>query len=403
MPDAAGPVLSSSVSRMEEAARPARPLRVLWCIKCLGFGGAERLLASAARRRDREQFHYEAAYILPAYNALAPELEEAGVPVHLLGSTNRHADLRWLWRLRQLLLAGRYDIVHLHLPYMAALGRVVVRTLPPSVRPKLITSEHNLWKTNHLAVRLFNSLTMPLDDANIAVSRFVKDALPARHRRRFEVVVHGVLLDHLESLLADRAKVRADLGVEDHEVLIGTVANFRAGKGYDRLLHAAKELLDRGLPVRFAAVGQGPLEQEIRKQHQELGLGRSFQLLGFRADALRVLAAFDIFVLASLAEGFPISVMEALGVGVPVVATAVGGVPDAVTNGREGLVVDPANQRQLVEALAALVEDPQRRARMASAALAKGAEFDITAAVRRTEEIYRHVVGLPARRRDPQV
>lgn len=370
--------------------------RVLWCIKCLGYGGAERLLVSAAHARDTDGFEYEAAYVLPSKDALVPDLEASGVPVHCLGSGESNLDLRWMMQLRRLLLRRRYDVVHFHLPYTAGLGRLVVRSLPSGVRPKTVTTEHNLWPTNPWPIRAANTLTLPLDAASMAVSGAVRQAMPPRHRRKVEVVVPGVA--HLAPFQrhAWREEMRAELGVGPHEVVIGTVANLRRGKGYEVLLPAARELIDRGLPVRFVALGVGPLHDEVSELHAKLGLGERFLLLGGRSDAMRVVAGFDIFTLPSWSEGCPVSVMEALTLGVPVVASAVGGIPDAVTHGMEGLLIAPGDPGELAEALTLLVLDPSARARMSVAARARGAQFDITPSVRRAEAIYLEVIGRQA-------
>lgn len=394
---------------MSRAARA----RVLCCIKCLGYGGAERLLVSAAAVRDTDRFEYEAAYVLPSKTALVPELEAAGVPVHCLGSSDSNLDLRWMAALRRLLLDRRFDVVHFHLPYTAALGRLVVRSLPKAARPVTVSTEHSLWSSYPWPLRALSALTVPIDAAGIAVSRAAREAMPPRHRAKVEVVVHGVPLSSLDQRQGWRAAARAELGVGDDEVLIGTVANLRPGKGYDVLLPAARYLIDRGLPVRFAAVGVGPLKDEVARLHRRLDLGDRFRLLGGRADATRILAGFDVFALPSEWEGLPVAVMEALALGVPVVATAVGGIPGAVTHGTEGLLVPPGREHDFREALAEIVVDARTRARMSAAAATRGRAFDIAAAVRRSEEIYlqaasgRSGVPLPSprgpriRRREP--
>lgn len=368
-----------------------RQIRVLWCIKCLGFGGAERLLVSAALARDTHGFAYEAAYVLPSRNALVPELEAAGVPVTCLGPSDTNIDLRWMSALRRLLVRRRFDVVHFHLPYTAGLGRAVVRSLTPGRRPAVVTTEHNVWSTNPWPIRLVNRLTLPLDSARLAVSDAVRDALPRRYRTATEVVTHGVPAFTPGQREAWRHESRAELGVGPHEVLIGTVANLRPGKGYEVLLPTARDLLDRGLPVRFAAIGEGPLEAEVTALHAQLALGGSFELLGGRPDALRLLAGFDIFVLPSTSEGRPVSVMEALSLGIPVVATAVGGTTEMVRHGVDGLLVAPSSPDHLAGAIASLVADRRRRARMAVAARGSGARFDVATAVHRAESIYRRL------------
>ena len=123
----------------------AVPVRVLWLIKGLGPGGAETLLAAAARAHDHEAFHIECAYVLPYKDHLAEQLEQAGVRCHCL-STAR-SDLRWPIRLRRLIADSEFDIMHSHSPLPAAVGRIVAMSLPGSRRPKLVTTEHNAWDT----------------------------------------------------------------------------------------------------------------------------------------------------------------------------------------------------------------------------------------------------------------
>jgi glycosyltransferase involved in cell wall biosynthesis len=202
------------------------------------------------------------------------------------------------------------------------------------------------------------------------------------------VLLHGLPLEELNDVPLARSGVRSELGILPGEVLVATVANMRREKGYEVLLEAASRLVSDGLPVRFVAVGHGPLAEEVRRARDELGLGSRFLLTGFRSDARRIVAGSDIFVLASHHEAFPIAVMEALAAGIPVVSTAVGDVPDTVGKGGAGLVVPPGDPAALADALRALIVDPSRRRHMAQAALAAGSQFDIRPASARLEEIY---------------
>jgi glycosyltransferase involved in cell wall biosynthesis len=152
-------------------------------------------------------------------------------------------------------------------------------------------------------------------------------------------------------------------------------------------------VVDRRLPVRFVIVGQGPMEAEIRARRAELRLEDHVDVLGFRPDAHRLLAGCDLFALASHYEGLPVAIMEALAAGLPVVATAVGGVPEIVRDGVEGLLVPARNPERFADAIETLVRDPVRRAELGAAAMRRGAEYDITHAVRRIEEIYTQLVA----------
>ena len=120
---------------------PGEPLRVLLVIKCLGYGGAERLLVDMVATVDRSRFNYEVAYVLREQDALVPAIRAGGTPVHSLGAAH-NADLRWMAALRRLLVTGRYDVVHFHLPYAAAFGQLVVASLP-ALRPGRASSTPN--------------------------------------------------------------------------------------------------------------------------------------------------------------------------------------------------------------------------------------------------------------------
>jgi glycosyltransferase involved in cell wall biosynthesis len=140
--------------------------------------------------------------------------------------------------------------------------------------------------------------------------------------------------------------------------------------------------------VRFAAAGQGQLEAEIRALHQDLGLGDDFQLLGYRADATRLIAAADLFVLASHHEGLPVTVMEALTLGVPVIAPEVGGLPEVVTTGVDGILVEPESSSALADAIVRAA-DPATRAELSAGARSTGERFSSSHAIARIDAAYR--------------
>ena len=372
-----------------------RRVRVLWLIKGLSPGGAERLLALMARARNRDRFDYEAAYLLPWKDGLVSALEHAGVPVECLRG-GRNGDLRWAGRLRRRLAARPVDVLHVHSPYVAGIARLVVRSLPPDCRPRVISTEHLPWSGYVLPTRLLNGTTYLLDDAHIAVSRAVKYSIPRPLRRTTTVIRHGIDLEAIRAHEGRRDEARAALGIGPEELAVGTVANLRPQKGYPELLRAARRVLDDGLPVVFVAVGRGPQEAELRRLHQALGLGDRFRFLGFRDDVGEVLAALDLFVLASHDEGLPLALMEAMTLGIPTVASAVGGIPEEMTDGVEGLLVPPRRPDRLADAIGLMLRNPERRARMAQAARTGSAAFDITLATRRAEALFASVAGRPS-------
>ncbi len=192
-------------------------------------------------------------------------------------------------------------------------------------------------------------------------------------------------------------------------MLVGTVANLRATKGYPDLLRAAaivtretvtRETDDRetgaganGPNVKFVSIGRGPLLDELQSLQRELGLGDRFEFLGFRPDAVECMSAFDIFCLASHHEGLPIALMEALALGLPVVATRVGGIEEIVTDGVEAVLVPARQPDRLAAALLDLARDPERRAEYAQRSRERGDLLDAPTTVATIEAVYREIVA----------
>lgn len=369
----------------DQERRTEPRIRVLWLIKGLGPGGAEQLLLQAARVIDRERFDYDIAYVRPDKTHLVPEFEAAGIPTRLLGSASP-IRLGWVRELRG--LVASVDVVHVHSPVLAAATRLAVRSLPRRRRPHLVTTEHNEWTSHRLPTRLANALTGPLDEHTWAVSDEVRSTVWRPLRDRFEVLVHGIDPASVTTDTGDRQLTRARLGIAEDEVVSLTVANLRRNKDYPSLLEAARLATASEPRLRFLSVGQGPLKAELESMHAASGLGDRFTFLGFRRDIPALLAAADVLTLSSAHEGLPVAVMEAFAVGLPVVATAVGGVPQQVRDGVEGRVVPPGNPAALAGAIVALAQDPDLRATMAAAARARSADYDIRRAVREQERVY---------------
>lgn len=367
-------------------------VRVLWLVKGLGPGGAEQLLLLAAGVADRTRFDYRLAYVRPDKTHLVPEFEAIGLVPQRLGARSPRRG-GWLLDLRRAMSSA--DVVHAHSPVLASAARLVARSLPASRRPRVVTTEHNEWTSHRTPTRLLNGLTGPLGAHHWAVSNQVRDTVWPSRREGYEVLIHGIDPDAVRPGPKVRGRVRSELGVADDEVLSLTVANLRRNKDYPNLLRAARVALDAEPRLRFAAVGQGPLVEEVAALHATLGLGDRFLLLGFRRDVHDLMAAADVFTLASAHEGLPVAVMEAFANGLPVLATAVGGLPQQVTTGAEGLLVPPGRPQSLADALVTLARDPALRARMAAAALSRAADYDIRGAVLRQERVYAVLAGRP--------
>ena len=360
----------------------AEPLRIRQLVKGLGPGGAERLVVTQAIGADPARHRHDVVHLLAHKDHLVPELTDAGIEVRCLDA-RRELDPRWVVRLRRDLVDDPVDVVHAHSPVVAAVARSLIRTLPARRRPAMVTTEHNRWPRHRRATRWANRLTIGLDDATLAVSDDVRASM--RGRDDIRTVVHGVDLAAVRAA-ADRPGVRDELGVAHDETLVVCVANLRREKALDQLVAAAAIATEQAPGLRYALVGQGPLEAEIRDAVAERGLASSFAVLGYRDDAPRVMSGADVFTLSSRHEGLPVALMEALALGLPVAATAAGGVRAAA--GDAGLIVSVDDPAALAAAHVALAVDVARRDALAEAATREAERFAATRAIVEIEAIY---------------
>lgn len=367
-----------------QVADGPRPISVLWLAKGLGPGGMERLLVHHARLGDRARFRYLAAYLVERPESVVPELEGLGVECVQLGRSGGPG--RWVRDLSLLVRARGIDVLHSHSPLPASGARLRFAGRPGA--PSLVYTEHCTWDAYGPPTRAANAATYPLDDAQFAVSAGVRDGVPAFLRSGLEVLPHGIDLDALATAVGDRAATRAELGLGAENVAVLNVAHLRAEKGLDVLLEATATLLRERPEVVVLSAGHGPLLDELRAQHARLGLGDRMRFLGYRPDVPRLLAAADVFCLSSRQEGLPLAYMEASAVGLPTVATTVGGLPEQVRDDVDGLLVAPDDPGALAAALSRVVGDAALRHRLGDAALAGSRRFDARAAIRVQEDRY---------------
>ncbi len=363
--------------------------RVLWLAKGLGRGGAERLIVDAARLVDRERYDVEVAYVLPWKDAFVAELEAEGVVVHCLDG-GRGVDPRWIVRLRRLVRDGRFDLVHTHMPLPAVAARVVLPTRPPV----FVHTEHNLWDRYRVPTRLANAFTYPRNAAVIAVSSAVAASIRppwwGPTLPPVEVVLHGPDMRSVRNGPDARRHGRELLGISGDELVVGSVGNFTAKKNHRMLLEAVAQL---SAAPRVVLVGIGPLRDELEAHARELGLVDRVQFTGLRDDVYDLLPAFDVFALSSDFEGLPIALLEAMASGIACVATAVGGIPEVVTDGDDGLLVPSGDTSAFATRLEKLLADPDLAAHVGEHARRRAATLDLAGAVRRAESLYERVLS----------
>jgi glycosyltransferase involved in cell wall biosynthesis len=358
---------------------------ILLLIKGLGRGGAEQILVSSARHGNRSEFRYRVAYLLPWKDSFVRELEDDEIPVTCLeGGTS----MAWVGSLRRLVKEGDIDLVHAHSPVPAIGARL---TLQPAL--PIVYTEHNVWERYHRATYWGNLLTYSRNRFVFAVSEHVRSSVRYPAGMRFlpmpvvETLYHGPEPASLDTAAWD-GDPRSELGIPPRAPVVGSVGNLKHHKGHGYFLRAAVAVKESVPETHFIIVGAGPLEHELGRLAEDLGLGEAVTFTGYREDAIRIASCFDIFVLASLHEGLSLALIEAMSLGKPAVVTAVGGLPEVVEDGQNGFVVPAANPAMLAERIVTLLRDRELVDAFGSSAQRRAGAFQIGNAVKRIESVY---------------
>jgi glycosyltransferase involved in cell wall biosynthesis len=325
---------------------------------------------------------------------LAVEAAGRGLPCEILPMENPW-DVRILPGLRRYLAAGGWEVVHTH----GMRANLPVRTILRVARPRqaLFTTVHSdlaldyahpLMSRAYVALDRFSAGAV---DGFFCVSADLADKLAARGvaKSRIRVVYPGIEPVDPGDL---------DAGSRPDAEVVGTVARLVGVKDIGLLLEAARVLRDRRPGLRVVVVGEGPERAALQRQAAAAGLSDVVEFRGEVRPAWSALREFQVYALTSISEGVPLSVLEAMSMGLPVVATAVGGIPEIIDDGVNGYLVPRGGDRTataaaLAERLETLLADPEARARMGAAARRRVTEmFSTTTAARETLRFYERVL-----------
>lgn len=372
--------------------------RIVHLITRLELGGAQQNTLYCAAHHDRTRFDVElwagAGGILDDEARAIPDATFRSLP-WLKHPIRPAADLLAVFRLARLLRRARIDLLHTHSSKAGILGRLAGALARV---PAVVHTVHG-WSFNDTqgaAVRRFyvtlERAAAKRTDRLVFVSeadRREGEALGIGDASRYVVLRSGIERDAFVPAPGARERARSALGYADSEIVVGTLACLKAQKAPLDFVGAAAVAGARDPRLRFFVAGDGELRAEVEAAIAAGGLEGTVRLLGWRRDAADVLAAMDVFLLTSRFEGLPRAVLQAMAAGVPVVATAVGGTPEVVDDGRTGRLVPAGDPEAAGEAVAALAADPGLRHRLAGEAAARlGEEFDIRGMVRRLDRLY---------------
>ncbi len=325
-------------------------MHVAQLIETDGPGGAEQVVVRLASGLVRRGHRSVVAVLSGRDGWVRDRLSGVAAPVHTL-QLARPIDPAFVWRLARWVRASGADVVHAHEFTMAVYGTLAARL---AGRPVVVTMHGGAGFERRVRRRLALRLAARLAHRMIGVSRATSDRLTAAlgiDAGRIVTVPNGV-----PEPAGSRERARRQLGLDAHHQLVLAVGNLYPVKDHATLV-AAAALLDRGRAWTIAIAGRGDERQAIDAAIQRHQLGDRVRLLGLRDDVQELLAATDIWVSSSRSEGMPLSMLEAMRAGRPIVATAVGGVPEAITNEVTGLLVPPEDPQALAWAMQRLLDD----------------------------------------------
>lgn len=370
--------MSNGGSATSHATR--RALRVCHILGHLRFGGAERQVVNLVSHMPcaRTSIICLCKREEGGLSGFIPEQ----VQVTWMGFKARYAPYH-IWKLARELTRMAPDVVHTHMFWANLYGVLAARL---SGVPAIVTCEHgtNPWKTSlHHAIE--RHIISPLVHRRICVSR---DILAIRRD------VDGVPVSKLVHIPNGTALWTAGTLEARGTYTFGTVGRLIPAKDYLTLIRATALLRNRGHDVELRIVGEGPDRERLEREVEASGLTSTVHLEGFQSDVKSWLRRFHCFVLSSIREGQPMVMLEAMAAGLPIVATAVGGIPDTLLAGSEGLLVAPGDPTALANAMEMVVVDEALRRKLGTNALARcEKDFSIHAICERYMDIYHDILG----------
>lgn len=362
--------------------------RVLHLIDSLDLGGAQEVVVNIVRGADRSRFEHEVA-TLHGHGIYLQRLIDSGVRVHSLSPA------KWLPAhipgLASVLWSGRFDILHCHLIASNLIGKPLGRLMGV---PVVINHDH----TNDPS-RGTNALILGLETwANrfaahtIAVSASCRDFLVQREGvadDRVSIIHNAIDTTRFRPSSGQRGSARSRLGISAAGPLVAGVGRLNPQKNFPLFLDIASLVAARNGDTRFLIAGTGPEEALLRSKASALGLDGRITFAGYVADPREIYNACDILLMPSRFEGLPMTLLEAMAMEVPVVASRLDGIAEVVTDHRDGLLMEPGDAGAFANAITSLLNDPEMRRSMGIAARRKIEEgFSAQRMVAEIEAVY---------------
>jgi glycosyltransferase involved in cell wall biosynthesis len=369
-------------------------MRILQIVPNIGIGGAERMLVHLASYLRRKGHHVGVLSLFPPHgNELERQLRDVGVEVLYLGKRVGF-DPQMYWGLSRAVRRFRPEIAHSHRYVLRyALPALTIQRHCRGVHTVHTVAEHEVTR----AGRVVHRLAFRLGVVAVTIGREVTRSFERVYGQRpWAVIPHGIPVQEFRRAKSSGESWRKREGLPSNAVIFGSSARLAPPKNLTLMLEAFSAVPPTPHPMYLLFAGEGPDRNRLEGRARDLGIQDRVRFLGVRSDIPEFLSAIDVFTLSSLWEGNPLSVMEAMAAGKPVVSTSVGGVPEFVTDGITGRLTQSVDVRELATAMTTLALDGELRTRMGEAGARYAAEhFDVAMMGARYEALYLDLLHNP--------
>jgi glycosyltransferase involved in cell wall biosynthesis len=361
-------------------------IKVLHIVYSLQVGGAERVVTNYALHHNRKV--YEPVVVaLTQGGPLEDDLEAAGVKTYILGK-RLGFDPRVIFKLARIMRDEGVKIVHVHTPLANNWG--VPAALLSGVKT-VIRTEHGLFRRERQFYVFINAVLGLFNRKILACSDRAKDthvAMDPLSRRKYATIYNGIDVVRYQRV-GDTSALRRAIGLPEDAPVVGIIGSLTPLKGHRIFLQMAELISQIRSDVRFLVVGDGPLRAELEALARSNGLADQVIFTGVRRDVPELLSLMDVFVLSSHSEAHPLTILEAMAAGRPVVATDVGGNAESVVHGETGFIVSPNDGQKLFADVKKLLDDPDLARSMGQRGLERvKREFTVQKMVAETEAVY---------------
>jgi len=367
-------------------------MNIAHLIPSLGLGGAEKYVLSIFQRCNKEQFHHKIIYWNDRQDLLEDIAPDKDNIIKL--NIDRIVSIETICRLAKVLKKSNIDILHTHLMDADLMGFFASQVLRI---PQLITIHSYPFPTERRHCLRYKVMSLFKTDL-LFVSNKVKDFVLSKtgispHKTR---VVHtGIDLQRFCIKQSQQSKedLRNSLSIDSRSKIVGNVSRLIDGKGHRHLLMAAVEILRNFPNTIFLIVGGGELRDELIELSNSLRISEHVRFIGSRMDIPELLDIMDIFMFPAYDEAFGISVLEAMAMGKPIIATNDAAVPELIAYREEGILIEPKDPKLISASVQDLLANPERCVRMGIAARNRSRLFSIERMVAGIEEIYRKILS----------